>query len=84
MGAVVVICANAVPKVLTPLIQSRCDPIAHQAIRRFTGWSLVIGGAAWATARKHLPVTDVGAAVAAVDRGRREPTKRFDSYDLEG
>lgn len=50
MGAVVVIYANAVPKVLTPLIQSRCDPIAHQAIRRFTGWILVLGGAAYAVA----------------------------------
>jgi len=50
MGAVVVIYANAVPKVLTPLIQSRCDPIAHQAIRRFTGWILVLGGAAYAAA----------------------------------
>jgi len=40
MGAVVVVYANAVPKALTPLILTRCDPGAEQAMRRFTGWSL--------------------------------------------
>jgi hypothetical protein len=50
MGAVVVVYANAVPKVLTPLIKARCNPISEQAIRRFTGWSLVFGGAAYAAA----------------------------------
>ena len=47
LGAVVVVYANAVPKALSPLMQMRCDPVAEQAIRRFTGWSLVLGGAAY-------------------------------------
>ena len=50
MGMVVLIYANAVPKALSPLIQIRCDPIEEQAIRRFTGWTLVLGGAGYAAA----------------------------------
>jgi hypothetical protein len=50
MGSVVVFYANAVPKALTPLIEARCDPTAGQAIRRFVGWILVFGGAAYAVA----------------------------------
>jgi Ca2+/Na+ antiporter len=48
MGAVIVAYANAAPKTLTPLIQRRCDPATEQAIRRFTGWTLALGGAAYA------------------------------------
>lgn len=50
MGAVVVVYANSAPKILKPLIETRCDPASDQAIRRFTGWSLVLGGAAYAAA----------------------------------
>jgi len=57
MGAVVVFYANAVPKRLTSLIESRCDPIAGQAIRRFTGWTLVLGGAGYAIAWVIAPLT---------------------------
>lgn len=47
IGAVVVVYANAAPKALSPLIQMRCDPVAEQAMRRFTGWSLTLGGSAY-------------------------------------
>jgi len=50
LGAVVVVYANAVPKALTPLMQMRCEPAAEQAMRRFTGWSLVLGGASYSLA----------------------------------
>jgi hypothetical protein len=56
MGGVVVVYANAVPKAITPLIETRCDPGACQAIRRFAGWSLVIGGAAYAGAWALAPL----------------------------
>jgi len=56
MGAVVVVYANAVPKTLSPLIQMRCNPVAEQAMRRFTGWSLVVGGAAYAVASLIAPL----------------------------
>ena len=50
MGMLVLIYANIVPKALSPLIQMRCDPTEEQAIRRFTGWTLVLGGAGYAAA----------------------------------
>lgn len=50
MGAVVVLYANAVPKALLPLAQMRCAPAEEQAMRRFTGWSLAVGGAGYALA----------------------------------
>lgn len=56
LGAVVVVYANAVPKALTPLLRLHCDPAAEQAMRRFTGWSLVLGGAAYAVAWVMAPL----------------------------
>ncbi len=48
LGFVVIIYANTVPKALAPLIQMRCDPASEQAMRRFTGWTLALGGAGYA------------------------------------
>lgn len=56
MGLVVALYANAVPKALSPLILMRCDPAAEQAMRRFTGWSLTLGGAAYAVTWLIAPV----------------------------
>lgn len=56
MGAVVVVYANAVPKALSPLLRMRCAPAAEQAMRRFTGWSLVLGGAGYAAAWAVAPM----------------------------
>lgn len=50
LGGLVVAYSNRAPKTLRPLLQQRCDPAEEQAIRRFTGWSLVLGGAAYAVA----------------------------------
>jgi hypothetical protein len=44
LGAVVVVFANAVPKTLTALSKLHCDPASEQAMRRFVGWSLTLGG----------------------------------------
>lgn len=44
MGCVVVMYANEVPKMLTPLTRMRSDPATEQSLRRFVGWSLVLGG----------------------------------------
>ena len=49
-GAVLVVYANAVPKTLSPLARLRCDPAAEQAMRRFAGWTLTLGGGAYITA----------------------------------
>ena len=67
MGALVVFYANAVPKSLTPLVQMRCDPAAEQALRRFAGWSLALGGASFAAASMFAPAESADAiAVSAL------------------
>jgi hypothetical protein len=48
MGGLVVVYANAAPKSLTPLSRMRCNVATEQALRRFTGWALTIGGLAYA------------------------------------
>jgi len=56
LGAVVVGYANAVPKALPPFLRMRCEPVAEQAMRRFTGWSLALGGAGYAGAWAIAPL----------------------------
>lgn len=56
LGAVVTIYANEAPKALTPLLRMRCDPVAEQAMRRFTGWSLALGGIGYAGAWLFAPI----------------------------
>lgn len=56
MGAVVVVYANAAPKALSPLIRMRCDPATEQAVRRFAGWSLTLGGAGYSLAWMIAPM----------------------------
>ena len=56
LGTVVVVYANAVPKALSPLIQLRCDAVAEQGLRRFAGWSLTLGGAAYAVVWLSAPL----------------------------
>ncbi len=48
LGFVVAVYANAVPKALSPLIETRCSLARQQAVRRFVGWALVLGGLAYA------------------------------------
>lgn len=47
IGSLVIFYANAVPKALTSLRTMRCDPAKEQAVRRFSGWALVLGGLAY-------------------------------------
>jgi hypothetical protein len=48
MGAFIVFYASASAKTLRPLAEMRCDPRAEQATRRFVGWSVTLGGLAYA------------------------------------
>jgi hypothetical protein len=66
MGAVVVVSANAVPKTLTPLARLRCAPAAEQALRRFTGFMLVAGGAGYALAWLFAPLGVANLVAAAL------------------
>jgi rhodanese-related sulfurtransferase len=47
LGVPVVFYANAAPKALKPLTRMRCDAGAEQAFRRFSGWTLLVGGIAY-------------------------------------
>ncbi len=67
LGAVVVSYANAVPKMLTPLARLRCDPSTEQAVRRFTGWTLVLGGLGYVAAWLFAPLDHASTiAIAAL------------------
>ena len=56
LGAVVVLYANAAPKALTPLTRMRCDPEVEQALRRFAGRTLVLGGLGYTAASLLAPI----------------------------
>lgn len=74
LGAVVVLYANAAPKALTPLTRMRCDPVVEQALRRFAGRTLVLGGLGYTAASLLAPIESaqllaiaaLGSAVLAV------------------
>ena len=65
MGVVAVVYANAVPKALSPLLQLR-DPAKEQAMRRFTGWCLVLGGTAYAVAWLIAPLESANVIAATL------------------
>jgi di/tricarboxylate transporter len=56
LGAVVVVYANAIPKLLVARARLRCTPAQDQAARRFAGWSLVLGGAGYMLASLLAPL----------------------------
>ncbi len=62
MGGIVVFYANAVPKLLTPLARLRSNPAKEQAMRRFTGLCLVLGGAGFALAWMFAPIAQANLA----------------------
>ncbi len=68
LGAVVVVYANAIPKLLVARARLRCDPAQDQAARRYAGRSLVLGGLAyilaWLLAPLELAALIGGAALA--------------------
>jgi len=55
MGALVVFYANAIPKTLVPLARLSCHPARDQALRRFGGWALVLGGMGFMLAQALAP-----------------------------
>lgn len=55
-GLIVVLYANVVPKSLTPLVRMRISPVIEQAMRRFAGVSLVLGGVGYLLAWILLPI----------------------------
>jgi hypothetical protein len=60
MGGVLMVMGNYVPKRLTPITESRCDPVRAQALQRFVGWSFVLGGIVYVLAWLVLPIGVAG------------------------
>lgn len=63
LGAFVVFYANEAPKLLPRRLGGRCDSSEYQSLRRFAGWTLVLGGVAYALAWILAPI-DLAAPVA--------------------
>jgi hypothetical protein len=56
LGLSVLPFANVIPKMLPPLVRLRGSPAQDQAMRRFVGWSLVLGGIGYALAALFAPL----------------------------
>jgi hypothetical protein len=55
LGAFFAFTGNAMPKMLTPLSVLQCDGASAQAMQRFTGWTWVLTGLAFAAVWLVLP-----------------------------
>ena len=60
LGTAVMLYANVVPKALTPLARMRCNAATEQSLRRFTGWSLTLGGLLYAITWLVAPIEMAG------------------------
>jgi hypothetical protein len=56
LGAFFMFTGNAMPKMLPPVSAVQCDGAKAQAVRRFTGWTWVVTGLAFAGVWLVLPV----------------------------
>jgi hypothetical protein len=56
MGSVTIVSANAIPKRLVPLSSLSCAPAREQALRRFGGRVLVLGGLGYTFAFALAPI----------------------------
>lgn len=56
MGVLLVAWANTMPKMLVPLHRLACDPAREQALRRFAGWAMVLGGLGYTLAFALAPI----------------------------
>ena len=60
LGALVVMYADAIPKMLVARARLRCPPAQDQAARPFAGWRLVLGGLAYILAWLVAPLELAG------------------------
>ena len=68
-GLMVALSANAVPKTFKSLANERCEPAQAQALRRFTGWALVLAGLGHALAWIVLPIEHANLAAMSIVAG---------------
>jgi hypothetical protein len=81
VGVFFVLRGNRLPKMLTPLADTRCDPAALQTLQRRTGWAYVLAGLAYTVLWLVLPVrlaAPIG--VAVIVAGILAPTFILRSY----
>jgi hypothetical protein len=80
-GVFLVLRGNRLPKMLTPLADTRCDPATMQTLQRRTGWAYVLAGftitVLWIVLPVHL-AAPIGAAVIVA--GILAPTIIMRSY----
>jgi hypothetical protein len=55
-GALLVIWANAMPKMLVPLDKLSCAPAREQSLRRLAAWAMVLGGMGYLLAFALAPI----------------------------
>ena len=65
MGLVMVVVANLVPKTLEPL-SAGCSPAKVQAMQRFSGWTLVLGGLGYSLAWLVAPLAYAAVSAMAI------------------
>lgn len=56
LGCLVMFYANAIPKAIAHLAHQRLNAVEQQALHRFTGWALVLGGLGFALSWLWLPL----------------------------
>lgn len=66
MGALVAYYGNAAARTLTPLAEMRDDPAVEQALRRFSAWSITLGGIGFSLAWLVLPLSLANAVAVAL------------------
>lgn len=65
-GVILAMIGNRLPKILSPLTEQRCAPAAAQSVQRFSGWTLMLAGLAYAAAWLALPVAQAGGTATAI------------------
>jgi uncharacterized membrane protein len=55
IGAMLAFLGNAIPKTLTPMAATRCDPAKMQSLQRFAGYAWVITGLIFSLVWLFLP-----------------------------
>ena len=56
LGVVFMVSSNSIPKRLTPLSATPCEPTRAQTLQRFAGWTFVLAGLGYSVAWLALPI----------------------------
>ena len=59
-GFILLYFANLIPKMIGPALKGKCSNTTANAVRRFTGWALVLGYIGYIAAWAFAPITHAG------------------------